>query len=251
MCSSTRVFHSTLCSLFGCWVDVEARVFCIRMEIGTVRCLTKPRPQGLGPGSWGSFDGNGYLFRLYDPQNPFFVVLSAHGDVDPGNGNEPCATITRVGPAEASGDSSPPIRDPKTDISCKWTPGSVLFVCLHLQHRCTELRRMMANKLRYLLILDFEATCGESGFPQDRAEIIEFPTVVYDLHEKKEVERFHEYVRPVIQPQLTEFCTQLTGIIQVSFVPRLCETAHSHPTNRKRSTTPNLFHLSGIASKTF
>jgi DNA polymerase III alpha subunit (gram-positive type) len=81
-------------------------------------------------------------------------------------------------------------------------------------------RRTMANRLRYLLVLDFEATCGESGFPQDQIEIIEFPTIVYDLHEKKEVERFHEYVRPVIQPQLTEFCTQLTGITQVSSVPR-------------------------------
>lgn len=74
----------------------------------------------------------------------------------------------------------------------------------------------MAGKLRYLLVLDFEATCGESGFPRDQMEIIEFPTIVYDLHEKKETGRFHEYVKPVIRPQLTEFCTGLTGIAQVS-----------------------------------
>jgi ERI1 exoribonuclease 3 len=74
----------------------------------------------------------------------------------------------------------------------------------------------MASKLRYLLVLDFEATCGEGGFPQDQMEIIEFPTIVYDLQVKKEVGRFHEYVRPVIRPQLTEFCTGLTGITQVS-----------------------------------
>jgi ERI1 exoribonuclease 3 len=75
----------------------------------------------------------------------------------------------------------------------------------------------MASKLRYLLVLDFEATCGEEGgFPQDQMEIIEFPTIVYDLQVKKEVGRFHEYVRPVIRPQLTEFCTGLTGITQVS-----------------------------------
>ena len=74
----------------------------------------------------------------------------------------------------------------------------------------------MASELRYLLVLDFEATCGESGFPRDQMEIIEFPTIVYDLQEKKEVGRFHEYVKPVIQLQLTEFCTQLTGIAQVS-----------------------------------
>jgi ERI1 exoribonuclease 3 len=75
----------------------------------------------------------------------------------------------------------------------------------------------MANKLRYLLVLDFEATCGERGFPRNQMEVIEFPTIVYDLQEKKEVGRFHEYVKPVIRPQLTEFCTQLTGITQVSF----------------------------------
>ena len=74
----------------------------------------------------------------------------------------------------------------------------------------------MASKLRYLLVLDFEATCGEGGFPRDQMEIIEFPTLVYDLQEKKEVGRFHEYVKPVIRPQLTEFCTNLTGITQVS-----------------------------------
>jgi len=77
-------------------------------------------------------------------------------------------------------------------------------------------RRAMASKLRYLLVLDFEASCGESGFPRDQMEIIEFPTIVYDLQEKKEVGRFHEYVKPVIRPQLTEFCTKLTGITQVS-----------------------------------
>lgn len=73
----------------------------------------------------------------------------------------------------------------------------------------------MTSKLRYLLVLDFEATCGESGFPRGEMEIIEFPTIVYDLQEKKEAGRFHEYVKPVIRPQLTEFCTKLTGITQV------------------------------------
>ena len=77
-------------------------------------------------------------------------------------------------------------------------------------------RRIMTNNLRYLLVLDFEATCGESGFPREQMEIIEFPTILYDLQMKREVDRFHEYVKPVIRPQLTEFCTQLTGITQVS-----------------------------------
>ena len=114
----------------------------------------------------------------------------------------------------------------------------------------------MANRLRYLLILDFEATCGKSGsgFPLDQMEIIEFPTIVYDLQEGKEVGRFHEYVRPVIRPQLTEFCIELTGITQVCLVSILIFIVSgclSDSANRKQSTTLNLSLQSGVASKTF
>lgn len=69
--------------------------------------------------------------------------------------------------------------------------------------------------LQYLLVLDFEATC-EEGAPVGPQEIIEFPTLLYNL-DKNEVEaRFHEYVRPIKVPTLTPFCTNLTGIEQVS-----------------------------------
>lgn len=111
----------------------------------------------------------------------------------------------------------------------------------------------MASKLRYLLVLDFEATCGEGGFPQDQMEIIEFPTIMYDLQVKKEVGRFHEYVRPVIRPQLTEFCTGLTGITQVGPVPipTFIVLRYSPDfTNRKHSTTLSLSRPSGTALKT-
>ncbi|KAG8871978.1 ERI1 exoribonuclease 3 [Tulasnella sp. 331] len=66
----------------------------------------------------------------------------------------------------------------------------------------------------YLLILDFEATCGEKGFPVHKQEIIEFPTLLYNVKERKVEATFWEYVRPVLQPTLTEFCTGLTGITQ-------------------------------------
>lgn len=69
------------------------------------------------------------------------------------------------------------------------------------------------NKLQYLLVLDFEATCGDA-VPYN--EIIEFPTIVYNLQEEKVQATFHEYVRPVDYPKLTTFCTDLTGITQVS-----------------------------------
>jgi len=55
------------------------------------------------------------------------------------------------------------------------------------------------------------ATCdsNRSFGPQ---EIIEWPVVVVDTQLQKEVACFHKYVRPVHQPQLTAFCTELTGI---------------------------------------
>ncbi|KZT05951.1 exonuclease RNase T and DNA polymerase III [Laetiporus sulphureus 93-53] len=71
---------------------------------------------------------------------------------------------------------------------------------------------MSKHRLRYLLILDFEATCGDRV--EGENEIIEFPTLAYNL-ERDEVEAtFHEYVRPLIHPTLTPFCIDLTGIAQ-------------------------------------
>lgn len=78
----------------------------------------------------------------------------------------------------------------------------------------------MATRLRYLLVLDFEATCDDTGrvVPREESEIIEFPTLLYDLDEDKVQATFHEYVRPVRHETLTQFCTQLTGIEQVSLL---------------------------------
>lgn len=84
---------------------------------------------------------------------------------------------------------------------------------------------MSESKLKYLIVLDFEATCSQSPtFPLKDQEIIEFPALLYSLQHNSLVEKlegphehpptFHEYVRPVLQPKLTEFCTQLTGIEQ-------------------------------------
>ncbi|KAI0721254.1 exonuclease RNase T and DNA polymerase III [Cerioporus squamosus] len=71
-------------------------------------------------------------------------------------------------------------------------------------------------RLRYLLILDFEATCGdeEPVVPRNEMEIIELPTLLYDIEQDKVKAIFHEYVRPVRHPVLTRFCTDLTGIEQ-------------------------------------
>lgn len=62
----------------------------------------------------------------------------------------------------------------------------------------------------YYCVLDFEATCWEKGDGRKNTEIIEFPSVL--LRDGKVVAEFHRYVRPVIVPELSTFCTTLTGI---------------------------------------
>ncbi|KAL4231271.1 3'-5' exoribonuclease 1 [Mactra antiquata] len=65
----------------------------------------------------------------------------------------------------------------------------------------------------YLAVIDFEATCDENN-PSYRHEIIEFPVVLIDVDEMEIVDKFHEYVKPLVNPKLTPFCTKLTGITQ-------------------------------------
>lgn len=70
----------------------------------------------------------------------------------------------------------------------------------------------------YLCILDFEATCWINSENKEQMEIIEFPSVLYKINETTKtiefVSEFSEYVRPTINPILTPFCTELTGITQ-------------------------------------
>ena len=70
----------------------------------------------------------------------------------------------------------------------------------------------------YLAVIDFEATCQENNTADYKHEIIEFPIVLVDTAQRKIVDEFHSYVRPVLNPRLTEFCTTLTGITQVRFL---------------------------------
>ena len=73
------------------------------------------------------------------------------------------------------------------------------------------------QKYEYLLVLDFEATCGNQGSEPKPQEIIEFPCALLSTKKNFEVVSiFHKYVRPIHNPILTTFCTELTGITQVS-----------------------------------
>lgn len=69
---------------------------------------------------------------------------------------------------------------------------------------------------RMLLIVDLEATCWER--PQHRAEdmeTIEIGALLVDpLQPDAPAREFQRLVRPVLHPQLSGFCTSLTGIRQ-------------------------------------
>ncbi|AUA33472.1 exonuclease domain-containing protein [Pseudomonas sp. SGAir0191] len=95
----------------------------------------------------------------------------------------------------------------------------------HLQ----ALRELLAGT-RYLLCVDLEATCDEypAGLTdeqkqehklavhRDDMETIEVGAVVLDLHRDcKIVSDFMSFVRPVLNPVLTDFCKRLTTIEQV------------------------------------
>jgi ribA/ribD-fused uncharacterized protein len=61
-------------------------------------------------------------------------------------------------------------------------------------------------------VLDFEATCDNGRW--EVQEVIEIPLVLVDGASGLKLAEFRTYVRPHHRPQLTAFCTQLTGIQQ-------------------------------------
>uniref|UniRef100_A0A5S6QYJ5 Exonuclease domain-containing protein n=1 Tax=Trichuris muris TaxID=70415 RepID=A0A5S6QYJ5_TRIMR len=67
--------------------------------------------------------------------------------------------------------------------------------------------------LDHLLVVDFEATC-DRPVQTDPQEIIEFPCMNIDVGRTAVASEFHAYVRPEVNPVLSSFCTELTGIVQ-------------------------------------
>lgn len=49
-----------------------------------------------------------------------------------------------------------------------------------------------------------------------RFEIIEFPAVLVDAKNRKIIDNFQAFVKPTINPKLSDFCIKLTGITQVN-----------------------------------
>jgi 3'-5' exoribonuclease 1 len=67
----------------------------------------------------------------------------------------------------------------------------------------------------YHLVIDLEATCDERHrMPRNETEIIEIGAVLVDTQTLLAVEEWQSFVRPVLHPLLTRFCTKLTSITQ-------------------------------------
>ena len=89
---------------------------------------------------------------------------------------------------------------------------------LHLQ----AIQNVLAS-FRYLYCVDLEATCDEVGANEslrplavvpEQMKTIEIGLVVIDLETLKVIDEFQSFVRPQINPVLTDFCKQLTSIQQ-------------------------------------
>ena len=71
------------------------------------------------------------------------------------------------------------------------------------------------DAVTYYLVVDLEATCDDRGaVPRAESEIIEIGAVLVDGETLAPVEEFQTFVRPVVHPKLTAFCTELTTITQ-------------------------------------
>ncbi|TNM91594.1 3'-5' exoribonuclease 1 [Takifugu rubripes] len=76
----------------------------------------------------------------------------------------------------------------------------------------------------YICVVDFEATCEVDNPSDFHHEIIEFPMVLINTHTLEIVDSFQEYVKPELNPQLSDFCVKLTGITQ-----KMVDEADSFP----------------------
>jgi 3'-5' exoribonuclease 1 len=63
------------------------------------------------------------------------------------------------------------------------------------------------------IVVDLEASCWEAAWVRHRMETIEIGAVRLD-ERLEQVDEFDSFVRPVIVPRLSSFCTKLTSITQ-------------------------------------
>lgn len=64
------------------------------------------------------------------------------------------------------------------------------------------------------VVIDFEATCFQKRLSRDETEIIEFAAILVDKETMAPLDEFNYFVKPVIHPELSDYCLDLTGISQ-------------------------------------
>ena len=101
-----------------------------------------------------------------------------------------------------SGILSARVRLARTIIAAKGSPA-------------TQDHTTMSDTATRYLVVDLEATCDDQGaLAREETEIIEIGAVLVDGATLEPLDEFQSFVRPVLHPRLTPFCTQLTTITQ-------------------------------------
>ncbi|CAF1028119.1 unnamed protein product [Adineta steineri] len=120
-----------------------------------------------------------------------------------------------------------------------------------LTFQCKNPLTMIEQQFEYIAVVDFEATCEDQ---QDnyQNEIIEFPVVLINVQQQTIVDKFQSYCRPIINPILSKFCTDLTGIEQhqVDSAPTFVEVLHNVETwlNERKLLLPANKHTFAFAT---
>lgn len=86
----------------------------------------------------------------------------------------------------------------------------------------TNWQKELYPQARWLVLVDLESTCSDTKNPAQGAavigrgegEVIEIGAVAIDLEQRVRPRGFRTFVRPVGNPILTTYCTDLTGITQ-------------------------------------
>ncbi|XP_022698882.1 ERI1 exoribonuclease 3-like [Varroa jacobsoni] len=94
--------------------------------------------------------------------------------------------------------------------------GSIAKTIAALERQQKQAAKSMyaPQKFTNFLVVDLEATCNQDGPPPYPQEIIEFPVLHLCGRTFQEVSRFHTYVQPDVHKELSDFCIELTGIVQ-------------------------------------
>jgi inhibitor of KinA sporulation pathway (predicted exonuclease) len=79
-----------------------------------------------------------------------------------------------------------------------------------------NLERRFKRKLQIMryVVVDLEATCWENRPHPKEMEAIEIGAVLLASSTGPVVSEFAEFIQPVVEPKLSDFCTQLTSITQ-------------------------------------